>query len=68
YERWRKKENLAILGFTDLLDRVFSNNFLPVVTVRRLGLWMMQKVPLIRIFALKLMIGLKGKTPALGKQ
>ncbi|MFM8004768.1 MAG: FAD-dependent monooxygenase, partial [Dolichospermum sp.] len=24
YERWRKKENLAILGFTDLLDRVFS--------------------------------------------
>jgi len=68
YERWRKKENLAILGFTDLLDRVFSNNFLPVVIVRRLGLWMMQKVPMIRIFALKLMIGLKGKTPELAKR
>ena len=68
YESWRKKENLAILGFTDLLDRVFSNNFLPVVIVRRLGLWMMQKVPMIRIFALKLMIGLKGKTPELAKR
>ncbi|TAE58751.1 MAG: FAD-dependent hydroxylase [Nostocales cyanobacterium] len=67
YEQWRKKENLAILGFTDILDRVFSNSFLPVVIVRRLGLWMMQRVPMLKIFALKLMIGLKGKTPALGK-
>jgi 2-octaprenyl-6-methoxyphenol hydroxylase len=68
YERWRKKENLAILGFTDLLDRVFSNNFLPVVIIRRLGLWIMQRVPIVKIFALKLMIGLKGKTPALAKR
>jgi 2-octaprenyl-6-methoxyphenol hydroxylase len=67
YERWRQKENLTILGFTDLLDRIFSNNFLPVVLVRRLGLAIMQRVPLVKIFALKLMIGLKGKTPELGK-
>ncbi|MFM2061555.1 MAG: hypothetical protein RLZZ507_1225 [Cyanobacteriota bacterium] len=67
YEQWRKKENLAILGFTDLLDRVFSNNILPVVIIRRLGLWLMQRVPMLKIFTLKLMIGLKGKTPELGK-
>ena len=67
YERWRKRENLAILGFTDLLDRVFSNKFLPVVIARRLGLWVMQRVPFIRIFNLKLMIGLLGKTPELAK-
>jgi 2-octaprenyl-6-methoxyphenol hydroxylase len=67
YEGWRKKENLAILGFTDLLDRVFSNNLLPVVIIRRLGLWLMQRVPILKIFALKLMIGLKGKTPKLAK-
>ncbi|MFM7405259.1 MAG: FAD-dependent hydroxylase [Cuspidothrix sp.] len=67
YEQWRKKENLAILGFTDLLDRVFSNNLLPVVIIRRLGLWLMQRVPILKIFALKLMIGLKGKTPTLAK-
>ena len=67
YERWRKRENLAILGFTDLLDRVFSNKFLPIVMARRFGLWMMQRVSLIRIFNLKLMIGLKGKTPKLAR-
>ncbi|MEM7712455.1 MAG: FAD-dependent hydroxylase [Cyanobacteria bacterium P01_A01_bin.68] len=67
YERWRKLENLAILGFTDVLDRVFSNKFLPVVIARRFGLWVMQRVPFVRIFNLKLMIGLKGKTPELAK-
>ncbi|MEO1431105.1 MAG: FAD-dependent hydroxylase [Cyanobacteria bacterium J06633_8] len=68
YERWRKRENFAILGFTDLLDRVFSNQFLPVVIARRFGLWVMQRVPIVRIFNLKLMIGLKGKTPELAKR
>ncbi|AFZ27877.1 Ubiquinone biosynthesis hydroxylase, UbiH/UbiF/VisC/COQ6 family [Cylindrospermum stagnale PCC 7417] len=68
YERWRKQENLAILGFTDLLDRVFSNNFLPLVVIRRLGLGIMQRVPMVKIFALKLMIGLKGRTPELAKR
>ena len=67
YERWRKLENLAILGFTDVLDRVFSNKFQPVVIARRFGLWVMQRVPFVRIFNLKLMIGLKGKTPELAK-
>ncbi|WP_017315711.1 FAD-dependent hydroxylase [Mastigocladopsis repens] len=67
YERWRKRENLTILGFTDLLDRIFSNNILPVVLVRRLGLWMMQRIPVVKTFALKLMIGLKGRTPKLAQ-
>ncbi|MDM9383043.1 FAD-dependent hydroxylase [Chlorogloeopsis sp. ULAP01] len=68
YERWRKRENLVILGFTDLLDRMFSNHFLPLVLVRRLGLWMMQRLPLLKVFTLKLMIGLKGKTPKIAQQ
>ncbi|MFN6470281.1 MAG: FAD-dependent hydroxylase [Nostoc sp. SerVER01] len=68
YERWRKLENLTILGFTDLLDRIFSNNFLPVVLVRRLGLWLLQRVPVLKVFMLKLMIGLKGRTPELAKR
>ncbi|MDJ0746094.1 MAG: FAD-dependent hydroxylase [Xenococcaceae cyanobacterium MO_167.B27] len=63
YESWRKQENLAILGFTDFLDRFFSNNWLPVVIVRRLGLWLMANVKPMKMFALKLMTGLKGKTP-----
>ncbi|NMG09500.1 FAD-dependent hydroxylase [Brasilonema sp. UFV-L1] len=67
YERWRKLENMTILGFTDLLDRIFSNNILPVVIVRRLVLWMMQRIPMLKVFALKLMIGLKGRTPKLAQ-
>ncbi|OUL24237.1 FAD-dependent hydroxylase [Nostoc sp. 106C] len=68
YERWRQRENLAILGFTDLLDRMFSNNFLPVLLVRRLGLWIMRRVPMLKIYTLKFMIGLKGRTPELAKR
>lgn len=68
YERWRQRENLTILGFTDLLDRMFSNNFFPVVIVRRLGLWFLQRVPVLKVFMLKLMIGLKGRTPELAKR
>jgi 2-octaprenyl-6-methoxyphenol hydroxylase len=68
YERWRKQENLAILGFTDFLDRLFSNNWLPVVAVRRLGLWIMQHLPPLKIFALQLMTGLLGRKPQLAQR
>ena len=67
YETWRKQENLAILGFTDFLDRFFSNNWLPIVIIRRLGLWLMSNLQPLKIFALKLMTGLKGKTPKLAQ-
>lgn len=67
YERWRKRENLAILGVTDCLDRVFSNSWLPVIAVRRLGIWMMCHLPFLKIFALQVMTGLKGKTPQLAE-
>ena len=68
YESWRKIENLAILGFTDLLDRMFSNSWLPVVALRRLGLWMMNYLKPLKIFALKLMTGLLGRTPKLARR
>ncbi len=68
YERWRKLENLTILGFTDLLDRTFSNNWLPVVTLRRFGLWIMGHLPYFKIYALQLMTGLKGRTPQLAQR
>lgn len=63
YERWRKRENLTILGFTDLLDRMFSNNWLPIVVIRRVGLWMLRRVHPVKAYALQLMTGLRGRTP-----
>ncbi len=67
YESWRKRENLTILGFTDFLDRLFSNDCLPLVIIRRLGLWFLQHLPVLKMFALRLMTGLKGKLPQLAQ-
>ncbi|PSB02187.1 FAD-dependent hydroxylase [Merismopedia glauca] len=63
YQTWRKRENLWILAFTDFLDRIFSNNWLPIVGLRRLGLWMLRFIPMLKIYSLKLMTGLKGRHP-----
>lgn len=52
YERWRKTENLTILGFTDFLDRMFSNNWLPLVAIRRLGLIMLGRIHPFKTYAL----------------
>ncbi|MBD2577858.1 FAD-dependent hydroxylase [Oscillatoria sp. FACHB-1406] len=66
YQRWRKRENLTILGFTDFLDRTFSNNFLPLVLIRRLGIHLLELRPF-KIFALKLMTGLLGRRPEIAR-
>jgi 2-octaprenyl-6-methoxyphenol hydroxylase len=67
YERWRQVENLTILGFTDLLDRCFSNQWLPIVAVRRLGLHLMGRIQPLRFWVLRLMTGLMGKHPELAQ-
>ncbi|NJN49643.1 MAG: FAD-dependent hydroxylase [Alkalinema sp. RL_2_19] len=63
YQRWRMWENLVMLGFTDILDRTFSNTILPIVWVRRWGLWAMEHVPPLKSFAIKLMLGMIGRVP-----
>jgi 2-octaprenyl-6-methoxyphenol hydroxylase len=68
YSGWRQPENLAILGLTDFLDRMFSNNWLPAVAIRRLGLWMLRRVPPLKIYALQLMTGLRGRPPELAER
>ena len=65
YNKWRKQENLMILAFTDFLDRFFSTNFIPIVAIRRLGLLMMKYVKPLKLFALQLMTGFKGRKPRL---
>ena len=68
YERWRWWENLAILGFTDILDRSFSNEWFLLQTCRRWGLWLMQRVGLLKRLALLLMTGGMGRSPRLAQQ
>lgn len=67
YQRWRKLENYLILGFTDFLDRCFSNHWLPLVWLRRRGIWMLKKISFVRRLALRIMVGLFGRLPELAQ-
>lgn len=68
YERWRKRENLVILAFTDFLVRCFSNRFWPLVIVRRLGLVLLRWLHPLKRYALRLMTGLWGRPPQLAQR
>ncbi|HEY9824417.1 MAG TPA: FAD-dependent hydroxylase [Stenomitos sp.] len=65
YERWRRWENMLSLGFTDLLNRLFSNQFLPLVLFRRMGFIALSLIPPLKIAVLRFMAGLSGKMPLL---
>uniref|UniRef100_B8HUD3 Ubiquinone biosynthesis hydroxylase, UbiH/UbiF/VisC/COQ6 family n=1 Tax=Cyanothece sp. (strain PCC 7425 / ATCC 29141) TaxID=395961 RepID=B8HUD3_CYAP4 len=67
YQNWRNWENWATLAFTDFLDRLFSNQCFPLVVGRRLGLRVMQKLPFLRIAALRFMAGLSGRVPQIAR-
>jgi 2-octaprenyl-6-methoxyphenol hydroxylase len=67
YANWRKPENWVILAFTDFLDRMFSTRLLPIVIIRRLGLFLLDRIPVFKYLALRLMTGLAGKIPQVAK-
>lgn len=67
YTNWRKPENWAILAFTDFLNRLFSTSLLPIVTLRRVGLFLLDRLPGCKYLALKLMTGLAGKIPQVAR-
>lgn len=62
YQNWRRQQNLLSLGFTDILNRTFSNQWFPLMQARRLGLQVMQRIPLLKIWSLKFMAGLHGRS------
>lgn len=67
YQRWRRRQNWLALGFTDILNRVFSNRWFLVVQGRRLGLRILQWIAPLRILALRFMAGLSGRLPNLAQ-
>ncbi len=61
YDRRARRNNLLILAVTDVLVRLFSNHWLPLVWLRRLGLGILQTVPLFKQVVLRVMTGCYGR-------
>ncbi|TWT02574.1 UbiH/UbiF/VisC/COQ6 family ubiquinone biosynthesis hydroxylase [Reyranella sp. CPCC 100927] len=67
YERWRRVDGLAMIGATDGLNRLFSNDVLPLRLVRDVGLAAVNRMPPLRRFFMRHAMGLIGDLPRLIK-
>ena len=65
YERWRRSENALVLALCDTLNRVFSERSVAVAGLRRLGMTLVTRQPLLRRSLIERALGLGGDVPAL---
>jgi len=65
YERWRRFDNTLMLGVTDALVRIFSNDFEPLQLVRDLGLATVDQFPDVKQFFMRHAMGTVGDLPRL---
>lgn len=65
YARWRRFDNLLMLGLTDGLVRLFSNDLPPVRLVRDLGLAAVNRMAPVKRFFMRHAMGLVGDLPRL---
>ena len=65
YERARRFDTLAMAAATDGLNRLFSNDALPVRLARDLGLGLVDRMPGLKRFFVSEAAGLRGRQPRL---
>jgi 2-octaprenyl-6-methoxyphenol hydroxylase len=65
YAQWRRADNLAMVGATDLLNRLFSNDVAPLRLIRDIGLTAVHRTPPLRRFFARHAMGLVGDLPKL---
>ncbi len=65
YERWRRSENALMLGTTDTLNRLFAERSVAVAAMRRFGMSVVARQPLLRRALVERALGLGGDVPAL---
>ena len=63
YEQWRRMDTLLMAGFTDVLNRLFSNNLHSVGALRDLGIGIVDKIPALKGFFARQAVGLGGSSP-----
>lgn len=67
YANWRQHDNSAITIFTHSLIRIFSNNFVPLVLARNLGLLGVEVLPGLKRAFTRRTSGLQGRLPRLAR-
>ena len=65
YQRWRRVDTLMLVGVTDALNRLFSNDVLPVRLARDLGLGLVERVPPLKRLFMRHAMGMLGELPRL---
>lgn len=67
YEQLRRFDAHIMAGFTDVLNRLFSNNFKSVALARDLGLGMVEKIAPLKGFFASQAMGIGGRLPRIVK-
>ncbi|HEY9078563.1 UbiH/UbiF/VisC/COQ6 family ubiquinone biosynthesis hydroxylase [Magnetovibrio sp.] len=65
YERWRRFDNDLMLGVTDALVRLFSNDIEPIKLARDLGMAAVNQLPDMKRFFMRHAMGTVGELPRL---
>jgi len=63
YQRWRRFDNVSMLAVTDGLNQLFNTQLLPIRTARGLGMWAVQRMPVLKRFLMQHAMGLVGDLP-----
>lgn len=67
YERWRKGDNIAMVGAMDVFKRLFSNDKMPLVQLRNVGLGLADRLHPVKNFFMRHGMGLAGDLPPLAR-
>jgi 2-octaprenyl-6-methoxyphenol hydroxylase len=65
YQEWRRFDNSSLIGVTDILNRLFSNDISPIKTARDIGLSVVDKIPPLKNFFMSHARGTVGELPKL---
>jgi len=65
YEKWRRFDNDLMLGVTDVLVKLFSNDIEPLMVARDLGMAAVNQLPFLKKFFMRHAMGTVGDLPKL---
>ena len=67
YAKWRRRDHIKMIAFTDGLARIFSNPLAPVRAVRNVGMLAMDMIPPLKHVLTRHTMGLAGRLPRLAR-